>query len=491
MPTGINAIFYQFSKRRNSTARPDGNGVFSAMCLLKEGTSILNPALQIAGNLIARPLANYAYIAHFSRYYYIRDWVFIDGLWEVYMEVDVLATYRTEIGNSTAYVARASEDYDGTIIDGMFPTTALCSMSRVGWTGGSPWVSSYGQGTYIVGIVNSEASGVGGITYYAMSNSSFNDFKSYLLGDYDWTGIEDSNPDLGENLYKSLFNPFQYVVSINWFPISYSSISGTAATVKLGWWVLSANIGAKVLSVGKYTLEANIYAPSHPDAASRGKYLNGAPFSDYRLFAPPFGEFTLDAKMLASANAQYDGGYFSPIFCHITVDLITGMGELTCAISASPGAGTLVQASAMVGVPIAIAQINSNGWGQVRNIAETSASVLSSAISLNFGGVISSATTGILNGIELSIPHSQEKGSNGSIAPYGRGFYVDCIYNGLTDDAVSDKGRPLCKEVVLSTLAGGYVQTVGAHVDIAGFADEINQINDMLDAGIYLILPAG
>lgn len=497
----VNTQFFQFAKRKNSTARPGGTPGAAFNCNIKESSSVLRPTLQISTAGISGGGAgfpthfNYAYIATFNRYYYVVEWVSIaHELWEVILEVDVLATYRVEIGNATAYVARASEDYDGTISDGLFPTTSKVTCVRNYWyasgTQHSPWLREYADGTYILGIVNSEGSGVGGITYYAMSNSGFNAFKGYLLGDYEWTGIEDTNPDLGENLYKSLFNPFQYISSITWFPIGYSSISGTPSTLKLGWWVLSDNITCKVLSgdtAGKYLAYDVIYTGVHPETDERGIYVCSAPYSQYRLYAPPFGEFTLDAQQIASSVVQFDSALSSALTIIINVDLISGMGQLEVLCTS----GVLVRASAMVGVNIAIAQINSNGWGQVRNIAETSGGVLGSLFSGNIGGAISSAATGILNGIELSIPHSQEKGSNGSIGEYQRDFFLECVYSDLADDALEDKGRPLCKEVVLSTLAGGYVQTVGAHVDIAAYLDEVEQINTLLDGGIYLILAAG
>lgn len=487
----VNTQFFQFAKRKNSTARPGGTPGAAFNCNIKESSSVLRPTLQIStagisgGGTGFPTYFNYAYIATFSRYYYVTEWVSIaNELWEVSLEVDVLATYRVEIGNATAYVARASEDYDGMILDGMYPAKANSTKAEYLWPStGHPWNST---GCYVLGLINSAYANYGCVSYYVFSQDMFADLKEYLLGDYEWTGIEDSNPDLGENLYKSLFNPFQYISSAMWLPVNMNSILGTGiGSISFGWWTLT-NVGAYTLAAPQYGYSTTLSVGKHPKASTRGDYLCASPFTTYRLFAPPFGEFTLDGNLIASS---FGNASTATINIDMTVDLQTGNGTLIVSCSA----GTLLRTETRIGVDVQIAQVNSNGWGQVRNVAEQGTSVIASLFTGNIAGAISGAVTGILNGIENNVPHAQTMGSNGSRAQYTsvETFKLEAIWKDVVDDALSDKGRPLCKEVLLSTLAGGYIQTVGAHVDIAGFADEITQINDMLDAGIYLILPAG
>lgn len=478
---------YTLAKKKNSTEVPASVAVSFTNCMIKEGCGIVNPTIGIDNGLTWNPSAyNYAAIPAFNRFYYVTDWYFDRGRWWANMTVDVLATYKTTILSNTAYVARASKSYDGTIADSLFPAKAISEENIVYWPGNvhTPWVRSFSEGFYVIGIINSEQNNIGGISYYAFTNTQFASFKEYLLGDTTWTGILDTNPDFGDNLYKSLFNPYQYITTINWFPLSWVNSWGTSVnSIKFGWWELSG-ISCYKLTTQFNGIGQSLAIPKHPQSDARGKYLNSAPFSKYRLFAPPFGEFELDGSIIV--NGIYSATSTNIGFV-ILVDFISGSGTLEVYSYYDANTPvTLLRTQAIVAVPIQIAQINNNGWGSIRNIVETSVSTLTSAFSADVGGVIANSVTGIMNGIELRIPHVQEKGSNGSISAYRANFQIECVFSIMADDALADKGRPLCQEVPLGTLYPGYVQTVGAHVEIAGTETEIEQINGYLDGGVYL-----
>ena len=64
---------------------------------LREDTSIKAPVIKIAANSEIVNY-NYAYISAFSRYYFISDIKSIrNGLWELYLIVDVLMSFKTDI----------------------------------------------------------------------------------------------------------------------------------------------------------------------------------------------------------------------------------------------------------------------------------------------------------------------------------------------------------------------------------------------------------
>lgn len=92
---------------------------------LREGSSILDPEIEIESSLDASMLGrvNYAYIPTFNRYYYVNDIVIdITGLWLVSMHVDVLMSYKTEIKAQNAIVARQERKYNMYLDDGWFMT---------------------------------------------------------------------------------------------------------------------------------------------------------------------------------------------------------------------------------------------------------------------------------------------------------------------------------------------------------------------------------
>ena len=131
--------------------------------------------------------------------------------------------------------------------------------------------------------------------------------------------------------------------------------------------------------------------------------------------------------------------------------------------------------------------MNTNAWGQVQNLVSSGANALTNMLSLNFKGLISNAATGILNSVENAVPHVQSLGSNGSTAQFAvTDIILQTEHALIVSDALTDKGRPVCKYDSLGNYQGFYVQTNGAHVEIEGYDSEIALINTMLDDGIYL-----
>lgn len=63
---------------------------------LKEDTNILNPVLKLAGY----NGGNYCYIPDFNRYYFIDNYnLNSQGIYELFLSVDVLATYKDDLLN--------------------------------------------------------------------------------------------------------------------------------------------------------------------------------------------------------------------------------------------------------------------------------------------------------------------------------------------------------------------------------------------------------
>lgn len=78
---------------------------------LVDGTSVVDPDILIESS--GMPGGNYAYIAAFGRYYFIKDKISVkNGLWRIQMHTDVLMTYSAGILGSTAIVARNSTNFN-------------------------------------------------------------------------------------------------------------------------------------------------------------------------------------------------------------------------------------------------------------------------------------------------------------------------------------------------------------------------------------------
>lgn len=90
---------------------------------LREGCSIINPVIKVeAINNSIVSVCNYAKIAQFGRYYFVRDIIFTGKLFEIHMHVDVLASFQTELKALDAVIARQEKRYNLYLQDGYFKT---------------------------------------------------------------------------------------------------------------------------------------------------------------------------------------------------------------------------------------------------------------------------------------------------------------------------------------------------------------------------------
>lgn len=90
--------------------------------VLRQECSLINPEIIIQYD--KPPDFNYCYIANFGRYYYVENIVSMrQNLWRVRLRCDVLMTYKTQILNLTARIARQQYIYSYRQIDSEIPFT--------------------------------------------------------------------------------------------------------------------------------------------------------------------------------------------------------------------------------------------------------------------------------------------------------------------------------------------------------------------------------
>lgn len=90
---------------------------------LRDGASLIDPVLIIEANgpgFHANGY-NYCYVEEFGRYYFITDIVSVNySLWEIHCHVDVLMSYKDQIKEQMAIVARQESKYNLMLDDGVF-----------------------------------------------------------------------------------------------------------------------------------------------------------------------------------------------------------------------------------------------------------------------------------------------------------------------------------------------------------------------------------
>ncbi len=480
--------FWTFAKKNNSCAVPT-TGYTSLSCDIKEGCNILAPVL-ILRNAAVTLTWNYCQIAAFNRYYFINDWKWVNGCWECYCVVDALGSWRSDIGSSTQYILRTnslSTDYNPMITDTLYPAT--CDMSLAQYYLTSAFVSSISSGIYVVGVISgNKQDAVGAISYYAMTATEFGDLKDALLSNDNLETMEiiDSYgqmliTDMSKEVFKAMYNPYQYIASCMWFPFTKSSISTSPVTkIKIGWW--EYNLNGDLITAQNVTLfEGPTTIHQHPQASYRGTYLNYAPYTRCTAFGI-FGTIPVDLSYFDIDD--------NTLIIRYIIDLITGQCRVRIesynSSEISPVHHNVSERDFLCGVPIQLAQIATDYLGAAVAAVDTVANTTQNLLSLNVGGALSSAAHGIYNTIDAAMPQLSTSGTNGSFMITNSHMQTAFVYQHFTivDEDIDHKGRPLCETRQISSLSG-YVLCADGEISIACTADEKNTIANFLTTGFY------
>lgn len=457
--------FYSFAKRVNSTKQPATGTDYD--CIIKSPCSTVNPAIQLDLGKTMSPAAwNYCYIPSFGRLYWIKDWVYEDGLWTALCKSDPMGSFKNAIGSYSAYVLRSASQYDGNVQDLYYPMLADMSEVGVGSAQDPGWVTNWSSGQFVIGIMGKNSGPNGGaVTYYAISSSGMQAITDYLLDESHYTNVTDITPDL----LKCIFNPLQYIVSCMWFPFTVASLG--SISLEVGWWTISGVNAAKISnSVETYNLSFTL--PTHPQAATRGNYLNAPPFSRYTVYAGPWGVIPVDAANIIGKTA---------VSFVMKVDLFTGTGRLS--MTSGGGALTYVEDHVtQIGVPVSLGQ-NVINQGALMQVATAGGEIFDSVTHLKLGAAMNTEieTVGSVAALSQSVP--SVVGSNGSMA-FNTQFRLVGRFMKIADEDRASRGRPLLKVKTISSLSG-YIQCVDADPAIACTDTELSEIVNYMNSGFY------
>lgn len=457
----VNVTFYTFAKKINSTAQPIGGT--SIPCVLKDSATIISPSLELS---IQNPTGfNYCYIADFGRYYFIGNWSYFRGTWNCDCNVDVLASYRAHIGASSMYVLRAAADYDGNIIDSFYPMRTSPTFQRTPIITDATWYGGFDYGTYVLGLINSDEAGVGGISYYTMAANQFKEFMGALLtANPEYLNAEDTG--YSTSLVKTYLNPFQYVASVMWFPFNFSGGGGAFTELPMGWWTLQGVSGGRVTGNGVFLDSFSITLPKHPETIQRN-YLNSPYFTKRIIHC--FAWDNIDIANEYTMNAATLYGY-------IRVDCLTGIGRLSLAVTEGENNAFAVY-DTQIGVPINISQLE----GQMaRGIVNGIGGVARALLTFDTEGLFE----GIASFADDWAGRPQSMGSNGSAIAYGITPYLMTSFAEPVDDALEHFGRPLCRTATLGSLPG-YQKILSPDIVLSATDSEINAVNEYLSGGYF------
>lgn len=463
----ITIKLYTFSKKENSTKRPASNAGTSFNCLIKTPSSLMFPyiELQNASNPVSY---NYAYIADFNRYYFVNDWKFDRGLWYGSLAIDVLATYKTEIGSTSMYVLRASQQKNGYIKDMLFPITGKVTYDSTIFESNAGF--GYRDGYFVIATVGTDNNA--GQTIWQMTCSEYETLMGQLMAcanDYQWG-------DLTNGLVNSLFNPTDYIVSAYWFPTEFSSHNPTGPSdppntgiFKCGLW--SSGQTVHIIDNVQIPVTYVVDIPKHPQASSRGAYLNLAPFSYYELDLGFTQTIPLDPSKLVDV---------SQIVVTIRRDPLTGSAVIEGRTNTANDQMQLFKLNANYGVPLNIAMGKNNLFNAVSDAVGGITKMAVGDFATSLGGF-----SGLTNAISEVAGSVTNTGSVGSITGHQFPKRLYSRFYEVADNDNSHLGSPLCIVTTPATLGNGYIKAQDCDIDIPAPASEIMAVKSKVEAGFF------
>ena len=487
-----------FTKRENSTKIPTAAQLaagISPSCILLDSTSLMNPVFKLSR--ATNPIGyNYCYVSRFSRYYFITDITSEKDYWYVSCTCDVLASFRSQILSGSHYVLRSASNYDEYIIDPVYPSKVTESGEFVygsvdGTSATDPFSYSNGHSYVwcITGdVINSSVTNqqIGSNVYYWMDDAECQTFIQYLMDVVDYSEIQTS--EYSEAMQKALLNPMQYVNAVILLPFSKDSSLATNNHVKFGYYdieVQGTGVDIKRLTQGTMmkTQVLEFTLPKHPQAASRGKFMNGSPYTSYELYLGPFGTIPIDpASLIDETTLQVE--------CQ--TECCTGMTRIL--VRGKTSNARIYAGCAQVGAPVTVSQLTRDMLGEVQNNLNMDFAKAGALTSIFTGGL--SAAGGVFNSIQsiggmafdavrMKYPVASGGGPNGSFLSFHSPCYLNAKYYNVVDQNNAEIGRQLYTTKVLSTLSG-FCLCSGDDAAITGTQDEAVKINNYLNTGFYI-----
>lgn len=468
---------YSFAKRKNSTALPSGGSQIDVA--LKDGTSLLAPVFLISASSIT-----FNYCSFEGRYYHVTDVKSVNnGLWEVYCDVDVLATYKSTIGGTTAMILYASGGSNN-IIDKRIPINSNIIVHNSAAAIPNIAINALGVGATVL-----STTGVGSFGNFILDDNS--DLPELLDGVDNWVqaqgwhGIDDMvnqflyGGSAADCVKNCIGVPFSLLDS------TYSGNVGPIEQLRLGLYPC-AKAGGSPIYVHRiinpvYRTSLTISIPwEYSD------WRRHSPYTDVFLYLPFIGTIALSADMLVGVDSL-----------DIVYAFNLASGDIAVEVSTDAPINLITTASANVAMAMTFGSANvsgtrlsqaiATGIGAVAFAAATAASGGSLLVAGGalFGGV-ASATSGYLSAIG-----GDTKGggglSGGAVGALSDHVMVMTISKQLTDSQYSLNplmGKPVMAKHTIQTYSG-FVQTDGFEVAGTMTDAERESINSMLDRGIY------
>lgn len=458
----MKAIFYNFSKKLNSTKQPTGGTELDVV--LKQPTSIHNPIFRV------RTISfdyNYMYVPDFQTYYWINENISVTNeVWEFGARVDVLATYKASIGSTTTYISYAAEDYDEYKIDSrcaLVPTIHYNAANDVYL----PNMNT--TGSYVLTVVNDKGGACGFCTSYFINRANFKKLVEELIG-YE---------NVWEEFLQLLQSPLDFIVSCIWLPIGLGQgaqwsfeIDGSTEPIVIGKWQSSAT-AFKIGNSSTEHGETDITIPWRFN-----DFRRNAPYTVGSLYLPYHGLVEVDlAPFIRSTTIK----------CKYSYDVCTGDVSVQLWTTGDTGVPVATY-NYNWGVNIPVASLTSNYGSMIAQLGSAAGSLgMLAAGNVVAGSVGLASSVGSLMAASLT-PKGGFKGNiqGKTLKDFATAIKLILISYDTEDpdNYALVKGRPIMDYKQISAFSG-YVQCENASVSAHAPIEELSAINNFLNSGIF------
>lgn len=449
---------YSTAKKSNSTRRPTASGLVATVdANIKDNCSVLNPVLLLTYD---QNYFNYVQIPAFGgRYYFVDDIILNHGLTEVHCSVDVLASYKTEIGSTDMYITRASASFDGNIIDNNYPAKnniqtddTVLTISELNFTG-------FSNGNYVLGVQGYGSASTNMVIYYELTPANFLEVvKQFYLSSGDNTRWG----NLAAGVKNALNKMDDFIISCRWYPFSFINPNETTQYSKVYIGNCNTGVDGAIIDGPRTSLSVVATLPVHPQASARGNWLKKSPYSRYELMDPIIGNIPINP----------DDVYNNGVTLNIRPDYTTGV----CQYSLISGSRTIYYTYEKLGIDISLNGAQVDIAGGITNVAGG----VMKALAGDYIGAASNIGSALTN----TWQNPGNKGPAGGYVNFLGDRHIRAYFTLMTDEDNANHGRPYCRVAKPQNIAG-YIMAENPHVVTLGTDTETNMINSMIEAGIY------
>ena len=441
-------VLYHFSKRKNSTKRPTGQGT-EVPCLLKSATTFQSPTF-----ILQRPMNDmlqFNYAKWADHYYFIDSTTSINaGQTEITCTEDVLATYKNEIGSYTCFIERSSNQTTLANDSMYIATNDWLSQSTVVGQPINTFVNGY-EPNYLLRTVSVE-----GVNTYYIRGKRLKDLCSFM---YTYGSIPDV---IDSALTRLLFNPFQYILDLKWLPFIVDKFVNALDTVKLGYW--DSNVNAYLIGDASCTFSYDLSLDNPLYADTDFRYYNSA-FSKYTVKLPFVGVTPINPTK--THKGQLKATY--------NFDAVSGMADVWL----TSGSDEYAHFQCQLAVPVQIGYATAN-------IGNLTNSLIDIGTSLASGNPIGTITNTLGAFQSVTSPEPNMVGTVGNISSILNNMDANSICYACTSINPDGASEGYADGTVRSISGlSGYIKCRNASIEISGFTGDQEAVNNYLNSGFY------